>query len=143
MFLAGQERFRAITTFYYRDAQGAILVYDLTKKDTFDNCAKWLKELQEKAEHGIKIVLAGNKCDLSQIREVETSTAKDWASRNGLQFFECSAKDGTNVPEVFTTVLKEICGAKSSTIDHSGDESGTTITVSPDTQTKKAGGCCK
>jgi Ras-related protein Rab-11A len=61
---AGQERFRAITNAYYRGAQGAIIVYDLTKSRTFDNLSKWLSELRDNAEPDITIMLLGNKCDL-------------------------------------------------------------------------------
>lgn len=61
---AGQERFRAITNAYYRGAQGAVVVYDLTKSRTFDHIEKWLAELRDNAEQDITIMLLGNKCDL-------------------------------------------------------------------------------
>ena len=61
---AGQERYRAITNAYYRNAVGALLIYDITKRNTFDNINRWYSELREHADHNIVVLLVGNKCDL-------------------------------------------------------------------------------
>lgn len=76
---AGQERYRAITSAYYRGAVGALLVYDITKKQTFDNAERWLNELREHADQEIVILLVGNKSDLRHIRAVTTEEARDFA----------------------------------------------------------------
>jgi Ras-related protein Rab-11A len=72
---AGQERYRAITSAYYRGAVGALLVYDITKPQTFVNAERWLRELREHADDDIVIMLVGNKSDLKHVRAVGTEEA--------------------------------------------------------------------
>uniref|UniRef100_A0A9L0S748 Ras-related protein Rab-25 n=1 Tax=Equus caballus TaxID=9796 RepID=A0A9L0S748_HORSE len=103
---AGLERYRAITSAYYRGAVGALLVFDLTKHQTYAVVERWLKELYDHAEATIVVMLVGNKSDLSQAREVPTEEARMFAENNGLLFLETSALDSTNVELAFETVLK-------------------------------------
>ncbi|KAM9110441.1 ras-related protein Rab-25 isoform 2-T2 [Megaptera novaeangliae] len=103
---AGLERYRAITSAYYRGAVGALLVFDLTKHQTYAVVERWLKELYDHAEATIIVMLVGNKSDLSQAREVPTDEARMFAENNGLLFLETSALDSTNVELAFETVLK-------------------------------------
>ncbi|XP_039705679.1 ras-related protein Rab-25 isoform X1 [Pteropus medius] len=105
---AGLERYRAITSAYYRGAVGALLVFDLTKHQTYSVVERWLKELYDHAEATIVVMLVGNKSDLSQAREVPTDEARMFAENNGLLFLETSALDSTNVELAFETVLKEV-----------------------------------
>jgi Ras-related protein Rab-11A len=77
---AGQERYRAITSAYYRGAVGALLVYDISKHQTYDNVTRWLKELRDHADSNIVIMLVGNKSDLRHLRAVPTEDAKQFAS---------------------------------------------------------------
>ena len=77
---AGQERYRAITSAYYRGAVGALLVYDISKHQTYDNVTRWLKELRDHADANIVIMLVGNKSDLRHLRAVPTEEAKQFAS---------------------------------------------------------------
>lgn len=78
---AGQERYRAITSAYYRGAVGALIVYDITKKNTFDNVETWLRELRQYAEQDIVVILVGNKCDMRHIRAVTTEEARECAGK--------------------------------------------------------------
>ena len=78
---AGQERYRAITSAYYRGAVGALLVYDISKHQTYENVQRWLKELRDHADANIVIMLVGNKSDLRHLRAVPTEEAKQFASR--------------------------------------------------------------
>lgn len=87
---AGQERYRAITSAYYRGAVGALLVYDITKPQTFVNAERWLKELREHADDDIVIMLVGNKSDLKHVRAVSTEEAIGFAEENNLFFIEVS-----------------------------------------------------
>lgn len=105
---AGQERYRAITSAYYRGAVGALLVYDITKKQTFDNVQRWLRELRNHADSNIVIMLAGNKLDLTHLRAVQLEEAHSMAEKEGLSFLETSALDATNVENAFQTILSEI-----------------------------------
>ncbi|KAF2156211.1 putative ras GTPase Rab11 [Myriangium duriaei CBS 260.36] len=105
---AGQERYRAITSAYYRGAVGALLVYDISKHQTYENVIRWLKELREHADSNIVIMLVGNKSDLRHLRAVPTEEAKQFASENNLSFIETSALDASNVELAFQNILTEI-----------------------------------
>ncbi|KAF9678892.1 ras-related protein [Salix suchowensis] len=105
---AGQERYRAVTSAYYRGAVGAMLVYDITKRQTFDHIPRWLEELRSHADKNIVIILVGNKSDLEDQRAVPTEDAKEFAQKEGLFFLETSALQSTNVENAFMTVLTEI-----------------------------------
>lgn len=119
-FAAGQERYRAITSAYYRGAVGALLVYDIAKHQTYENVTRWLKELRDHADQNIVIALVGNKSDLKHLRAVPTDEAKEFASmsslnrrrtmtdnvaQNGLTFIETSALDASNVESAFQNIL--------------------------------------
>lgn len=98
---AGQERFRTLTSSYYRGAHGVILVYDVTRQDSFDNLAQWLKEVQMytpgNGESVVKL-LVGNKCDLE--RKVPKDQADAWARSQGMLFLEASAKTRLGIRQV-------------------------------------------
>ncbi|KAJ0792746.1 putative small GTP-binding protein [Helianthus annuus] len=101
-------RYRAVTSAYYRGAVGAMLVYDISKRQSFDHIARWLEELRGHADNNIVIMLIGNKSDLDSQREVSTDDAKEFAEREGLFFMETSALEATNVEPAFLTILTEI-----------------------------------
>ncbi|GAB4848747.1 Ras- protein Rab11D [Ancistrocladus abbreviatus] len=105
---AGQERYRAVTSAYYRGAVGALLVYDITKRQTFEHIPRWLEELRGHADKNIVIMLIGNKTDLEDQRVVSTEDATEFAQKEGLFFLETSALESTNVETAFVTVLTEI-----------------------------------
>lgn len=101
-------RYRAVTSAYYRGAVGAMLVYDITKRQTFDHIPRWLQELRAQADKNIVIILLGNKNDLEDERAVSMEDAKEFAEQEGLFFLETSALQSTNVEDAFRTVLTEI-----------------------------------
>ncbi|XP_043696250.1 ras-related protein RABA5a [Telopea speciosissima] len=105
---AGQERFRAVTSAYYRGAVGALLVYDISRRQTFDSVGRWLNELHTHSDMNVITVLVGNKSDLKDAREVPTAEGKALAEAQGLFFMETSALDSSNVTLAFQTVVKEI-----------------------------------
>ncbi|CAG8979567.1 hypothetical protein HYALB_00013451 [Hymenoscyphus albidus] len=129
---AGQERFASLAPMYYRNAQSALVVYDLTKPTSLVKAKHWVAELQRQASPGIVIALVGNKLDLTNettssnplgddtdtdaaegeddgdARKVSTAEAKSYAEEEGLLFFETSAKTGINVTEVFTAIANAI-----------------------------------
>ncbi|KAM0846368.1 hypothetical protein ACQ4PT_035433 [Festuca glaucescens] len=108
---AGQERYRAVTSAYYRGALGAMLVYDVTRRATFQHVARWVAELRAHADKSIVVVLVGNKADLAALpgrREVEVEEAEAFAEEQGLFFFEASALSGDNVEAAFMGLLGEI-----------------------------------
>ncbi|CAA6672392.1 unnamed protein product [Spirodela intermedia] len=89
---AGQESFRSITRSYYRGAAGALLVYDITRRETFNHLASWLEDARQHANANMTIMLIGNKCDLAHRRAVSTEEGEQFAKENGLIFMEASAK---------------------------------------------------
>ena len=103
---SGQDRFRSMTNLYYRDAQVAILTYDIGKEETLDSLSYWLKELNDKVDQdNMLLCLAGNKSDLEPSkRQVPTSKGKDFAEQNNMIFFETSAKTGAGVKELFQAI---------------------------------------
>uniref|UniRef100_M4ERZ5 Uncharacterized protein n=1 Tax=Brassica campestris TaxID=3711 RepID=M4ERZ5_BRACM len=105
---AGQERYRAITSAYYRGAVGALLVYDITKRQTFENVLRWLHELRDHADSNIVIMMAGNKSDLNHLRSVADEDGRSLAEKEGLSFLETSALEASNIEKAFQTILSEI-----------------------------------
>ncbi|KAM7482945.1 hypothetical protein LguiB_007528 [Lonicera macranthoides] len=105
---AGQERFRAITSSYYRGALGALLVYDITRRGTFESLKKWLYELREYGSADMVIVLVGNKSDLSESREVNMEDGQSLAQLEGIYFMETSAKENVNVEDAFLQMITRI-----------------------------------
>ncbi|XP_031492487.1 ras-related protein RABA5d-like [Nymphaea colorata] len=105
---AGQERFRAVTSAYYRGAVGALIVYDMTRRATFENVDRWLEELRTHSDTTVARILVGNKCDLESLRDVSVEEGKELAENEGLFFMETSALDSTNVQAAFEIVIKEI-----------------------------------
>lgn len=91
---------------YYRNANCAVVVYDITQASSLDKAKAWVKELQRQAQDNIIIALAGNKSDLDSRRAIETSDAQAYADEAGLLFFETSAKSAENVQELFVAIGK-------------------------------------
>mmetsp|Transcript_18611 Transcript_18611/g.46321 ORF Transcript_18611/g.46321 Transcript_18611/m.46321 type:complete len:212 (+) Transcript_18611:194-829(+) len=143
---AGQERYRAITSAYYRGAVGALLVYDISKRLTFDNVERWLKELRTHADPSIVVMLVGNKSDLKHLQAVLTEHAKDFAEREKLAFIETSALDSTNVDVAFESILIDIYNIVTrKALDQGGPPppQQSTITLNDSTSAPaKKGGCC-
>ncbi|KAF3795487.1 Ras-related protein [Nymphaea thermarum] len=145
---AGQERYRAITSAYYRGAVGALLVYDITKRQTFDNVQRWLRELRDHADSNIVIMMAGNKSDLKHLRAVSEEDGQVLAEKEGLSFLETSALEAVNVEQAFQTILTEIyhivskkaLAAQEAAASAGPPIQGTTINVSDTSAVKK--NCC-
>ena len=105
---AGQERYRAITSAYYKGAKGVLIVYDITKKNTFENVDKWLNDFKMKSDDDAAIVIVGNKSDLINEREVSIEEATLKAQVNHLAFFETSAKENENVHSAFISLITQV-----------------------------------
>ncbi|KAH7647906.1 Rab11 [Cryptosporidium xiaoi] len=105
---AGQERYRAITSAYYRGAVGALLVYDISKRSSFENVERWLKELRDHADPNIVVLLVGNKSDLKNLRTVTQEEACSFSEKEGMACMEASALNSSNVDQAFHRILSEI-----------------------------------
>merc|ERR1711879_1015255 len=105
---AGQESFRSITRSYYRGAAGALLVYDITRRETFSHLSSWLEDARKHSNKDMTIMLTGNKSDLDQKRRVTYAEGEAFAKEHGLVFLETSAKTAENVQEAFVGTASEI-----------------------------------
>ena len=126
---AGQERFRTVVSTYFRGAHGILLLYDVTNKDSFKNLENWLIEIEKNSNQKVLKILIGNKCDLTEDREITTEEGQTFANRNGMEFMETSAKMNTNVTEAFETLGKLMIEFNSKTNTNQGQKSGEVKTL--------------
>ena len=144
---AGQERFRTIISSYYKGAQGILLVFDVTEKESFESLNNWLIEIEKNANKNVIKILIGNKNDLEDKRVISFSQAKDFADSNGLKYVETSAKTNNNVTEAFSEIGKELMDASSKDKEFFANENKKTISISDKTmdlnsKNKNENGCC-
>ena len=105
---AGQEKYHSLAPMYYRGAAAAILVYDITRAQSFDTLRNWVKELQANGPAGIVLSVVGNKSDLADQRAVPVDGAASYAEEMSADFFESSAKADTNIEEVFKGIAARL-----------------------------------
>lgn len=143
---AGQERFHALGPIYYRDADSALLVFDITDPDSFIKVKSWVKELRKMVGEEIILCIAGNKTDLERHRVVPRQEAADYAVAVGAQYFETSAKSGRGINELFASMAKRLLETrKVSNRPGSGSGvglRGNLLVVDDDDPTARSGGCC-
>merc|ERR1719478_735740 len=135
---AGQERFHALGPLYYRDANGALLVYDITDAESFERVGRWVKELRKIVGPDIAIVIAGNKCDLEKQRNVDHEEAVKYAESVGAQHFLTSAKQNKNLDKVFVELTKRML--KSSAGGAGGRKGRKTLVIQDDDEERKTNG---
>jgi Ras-related protein Rab-5C len=105
---AGQERYKSLAPMYYRNANCAVVVYDITQTASLEKARSWVRELQRQADPSIIIALCGNKTDLNARRQVSQEEAKKYADEEGLMWGETSAKTGEGVSDIFTAIAKKL-----------------------------------
>ena len=143
---AGQERFRALAPNYYRDAKGALIVYDITDRKSFDKVVSWIKELKDQADKNIVIIVAGNKCDMERDRQINKADAQEFCRKLQIRHFDTSAKNGNGVDDVFQELATLIFQANKDTLrTNSGRGGRRNVGVTVDrraTNTEKKKKCC-
>ena len=145
---AGQESFRSITRSYYRGAAGALLVYDITRRETFSQVDRWLTEARENASQNMVIMLIGNKLDLEHKRAVTKEEAMAFARTNKLIFLETSAKTAENVEKAFVQTATNIYNNIKKGVYDLKKEVGIRVGTSnegsggSDNGASSGGGCC-
>jgi len=133
-----QERFRTITSAYYRGADGIIMVYDVTSTESFHHVNDWLKEVNRYAAEGTSKLLVGNKSDRTADKVVTAEQAKEFADELGIAFLETSAKSAKNVEEAFLTLASELIKQR----EARGSSKDSKDKIDLNSGKKKAGGCC-
>ena len=103
---AGQERYKAITSAYYKGAKGAFVVYDITRKSSFDSIDKWINDLTSAADKKLTVVVIGNKSDLEDQRQITKEQGQEKASKLNVAFLETSAFSGENLDKAFEMMIK-------------------------------------
>uniref|UniRef100_A0A1I8AFE2 Ras-related protein Rab-21 n=1 Tax=Steinernema glaseri TaxID=37863 RepID=A0A1I8AFE2_9BILA len=122
---AGQERFHALGPMYYRDSQGALLIYDITDQRSFEKVKVWVKELRGMLKDSVTLTIIGNKTDLERDRVVDSSVAKDYATSVGATYYETSAKENLGISVVFEEITKLMIERKK--LVNSGEVASPTI----------------
>ena len=104
----GQERFRALTRSYYRNASAVVIVYDITNRNTFEKAKIWIKEIEDYVDSNVLRVLVGNKSDLYPDRKIEYFEGHSFAEKNYMEFFETSAKYDNNIETLFKFIADKL-----------------------------------
>ena len=133
---AGQERYMAITKQYFEGLDGLLLVYDVTKRETFDKIQFWVDTIKGYIDIStVKINLAANKVDKTELRKVKQSEGEELAKKLGIDYFEVSAKTTQNINAIFEDLAIKMINAKK-------EKKGSVALNNTETTTKKKGGCC-
>jgi len=143
---AGQESFRAITRSYYRGAAGVLLVYDVTRRESFSYLDSWLEEIRANGEREAVVTLLGNKCDLEQLRQVPYEEGRQWAAERSLLFLEKSAKSAVYVEEAFLRATRLVVDKWQKGLlapaETAGRDSVRQVGARPPVAARKGDGCC-
>eukprot|EP00483_Globobulimina_turgida_P012844 UN12868 len=134
---AGQEKYRSLAPLYYRGASAALVVYDITNRESFENARKWIEEVQTQEGNHVVIGLAGNKVDLAGNRKVSTDEGSEFAKEKNFIFFETSAKNSTNIKEIFRSIAQEVPNRQ----QPKGKGKDKNIIVEPEPSNNNNGGC--
>ena len=105
---AGQEKYYTLTSSYYKGAKGALIVYDVSQRNTFLKVEKFVNDLKENCDKRVYTILVGNKIDLEENRTVSTEEGKNLANKLKMGFYEVSAKDGTGINNLFQKIVNEV-----------------------------------
>ena len=142
---AGQERYRSITNAYYKGAKGAFIVYDITRKGSFENIDKWIEDLKSNGDKNVSIMLIGNKSDLEDKREVQTDEGIKKSEESKVAFLETSALNGENVAKAFEQIIEQIYQNNCSNDDEDVDfeiDKGVNLSEENNQQTEEKKACC-
>ena len=139
---AGQEQFRNINQSYYKGANGILVVYDITNKESFEGLTSWLIEIEKNSSKDVYKLLIGNKNDLENERKISYNEGKEFASINGMQFFETSAKTAFKVQEAFEVLTKDIIRTVNKEKNLSKKEKNIKLQAGANLNIEKKRSCC-
>lgn len=140
---AGQERFRTIVPAYYRGADGVVLCYDVSDENSFMGVQSWYQQIKQECRDSVQVALVGNKVDLPpEMKKVPREEGMAFAQKEGLQFFETSAKDATNVVLVYTNIAECVAEARRAKGEMPASQKAKNISLGQAGGDKKAGMKC-
>ena len=142
---AGHEKFRTITTSYYKSAHAIIILYDITELSSFEHIKNWMIEIDKFGKQGVLKIIAGNKKDLEEKRQVSKEMAESFAEKNGIKFIEVSAKDSTNIEKLFFDIVKELLDRHLKALNENPIMSGNNnngVVINDESIKKKKKKCC-
>ena len=142
---AGHEKFRTITTSYYKNAHAIIILYDITELSSFEHIKNWMIEIDKFGKQGVLKIIAGNKKDLEEKRQVSKEMAESYAEKNGIKFIEVSAKDSTNIEKLFFDIVKELLDRHLKALNENPIMSGNNnngVVINDESIKKKKKKCC-
>jgi len=123
---AGQEKYRSLASMYYKDAKAALIVFDITDEDSFENVKYWVNELRESQSGPAVIAIVGNKLDLEDKRKVNRIQAENYANSCDCIYKEASARTGINIRDIFTAVAERVPSSDDTTDNINLDQLGQT-----------------
>ena len=138
---AGHEKFRTITTSYYKSAHAIIILYDITDKASFEHIKNWMVEIEKFGKQGVLKLIVGNKIDLEDKRQVSIEEAEAFAKNNNIQFLEVSAKNNINIEKLFLGIVKTLYEKHLKSINDNLNMSGTNVVIARNEKNKKKK-CC-
>ena len=121
---AGQERFKSLIPSYIKDSAVAIVCYDVTSRESFQSIDKWIEDARALRDDDVLLILAGNKSDLGERRQVSFEEGQEYAQRMNLLFFETSAKNGQNIKTLFNELAKKLTGIETNPINNHEEKQG-------------------
>ena len=142
---AGQEKYKSISASYFKGSKGAFIVYDITKKDTFDSIEKWLNEHKLNGDPGIVTFIIGNKNDLEEFRQVSKEEGEEKAKSFQCGFLETSALSGDNIDLAFELMIGQIYDKYSKSSNNEEmliSSNGQDLNLEKAENKKKKKGCC-
>lgn len=131
---AGQEKFKSIVPMYYKGSKGIIIVFDISSDDSFDGAKRWIGDI-EASYNSATLMLVGNKSDLGDLRSVSTEKAQSFAVSKNMLYLECSAKNNSNIDEIFKAIAEKLPKSVENT-------STSKLTASSSQKEREAGICC-
>lgn len=132
---AGQERFRTITKSFFQRSQGILLTYDVTNSASFKKLGAWIENINNDSDLGVVKFLLANKVDLAEARAVSAEAGKDFAAKNGMEYYETSAKENKKVKEAFDGIIRKVYLVRN-------PSSVNSIRLSSKGKSRGAGTCC-
>jgi len=140
---AGQERFKALTQNYFRNAEGVLLVYDVTSTDSFDNLKYWISSIKDNMKQknmNIPLIIIGNKIDMEDSREIIKENAEKFAGENNYKYFETSAKTGVGVDDAIRELVNQVL--KQTGSDEQKQSRNNSVQIKDNGGNVKKKGCC-